>query len=288
MQTLLPGRSARIHAPGRSDVVHDPPARRERGRQARLGVLAGDGHVDVHRVAQRLRRVELLHPDRRARGRAGRCRCRRASARSRGRRARSRRRSRRAWRRSASWTSCTAPRSATAPLLPRHRGDGPRELDVPRLRCPQLAGQPHREPIRRRRSAALRRLEAGHLRDRRGQPRRIDERRDPEDRRRARRGAPPSRRRRRRRGTPASPVRSCVDATRLEWAGHGNLSAHEDRDRRDGCAGPDRLQRERIDVAVAVAVAQHRPAHAATARPVPQRPRRRPARRTSTSSTPTS
>lgn len=35
-------------------------------RHTRLDLLASDGHVDVHRVPERLVRVELLHPDRRA------------------------------------------------------------------------------------------------------------------------------------------------------------------------------------------------------------------------------
>ncbi len=40
-----------------STLVSIPP------REALPGMLASEGHVDVHRVPQRLRRVQLLHPD---------------------------------------------------------------------------------------------------------------------------------------------------------------------------------------------------------------------------------
>jgi hypothetical protein len=45
--------------------VDDAASRGERGRQAGLDVLAGNRHIDVHRVPQRLGLVEILHPDRR-------------------------------------------------------------------------------------------------------------------------------------------------------------------------------------------------------------------------------
>jgi hypothetical protein len=47
-------------------VVDDANPCGQRSRQARLDVLAGNGHVDVHRVPQWLGLVEILHPDRRS------------------------------------------------------------------------------------------------------------------------------------------------------------------------------------------------------------------------------
>ena len=47
-------------------VLDDVTACGERGRQPCLDVLTSDGHVDVHRVLERLVGVELLQPDRRA------------------------------------------------------------------------------------------------------------------------------------------------------------------------------------------------------------------------------
>jgi hypothetical protein len=65
MHTRLPARSARIQPAGASaSSKMRPPAARAAAR--RLDVLASDGHVDVHRVPERLGRVEFLHPDRRA------------------------------------------------------------------------------------------------------------------------------------------------------------------------------------------------------------------------------
>ena len=54
MQTLLPARSARIHAPGAR--CRPRSGRPRRGPpQPHLGVLTRDGHVDVHGMAERLR-----------------------------------------------------------------------------------------------------------------------------------------------------------------------------------------------------------------------------------------
>ena len=43
-------------------VVYDAAACGDRRCHARLGMLAGDGDVDVHRVPERLVRAEFLHP----------------------------------------------------------------------------------------------------------------------------------------------------------------------------------------------------------------------------------
>ena len=66
MQTRLPARSARIQALAGAGLVDDAAAGRQGRGQAVLGLLAGDGDVDVHRVSQRLGGVEVLHPDRRS------------------------------------------------------------------------------------------------------------------------------------------------------------------------------------------------------------------------------
>jgi hypothetical protein len=47
-------------------IVDDAPAGCQSCGQALLGLFAGDGYVDVHRVTQGLGRVEALHPDRRS------------------------------------------------------------------------------------------------------------------------------------------------------------------------------------------------------------------------------
>src|SRR5262245_21401155 len=45
-------------------VVHHVPTGGDRGVATSLRVLASDRDIDVHRVPERLRRVQLLHPDR--------------------------------------------------------------------------------------------------------------------------------------------------------------------------------------------------------------------------------
>src|SRR5215469_2445540 len=47
-------------------LVDDTAARSDRRLETRLDALSPDRHVDVHRVAQWLGLVELLHPDRRS------------------------------------------------------------------------------------------------------------------------------------------------------------------------------------------------------------------------------
>src|SRR5690348_5775906 len=42
--------------------VDDSTARRERGLEPRRDTLARHGYIDVHRVTQRLRGIDLLHP----------------------------------------------------------------------------------------------------------------------------------------------------------------------------------------------------------------------------------
>ena len=66
MHTRLPAAVGEDPARRGVGVVDDAASRGESRRHARLDVLASDGHVDVHRVPERLVRVELLHPDRRA------------------------------------------------------------------------------------------------------------------------------------------------------------------------------------------------------------------------------
>ena len=45
-------------------VMDDASSGSERCRDPALGVLACDGHIDVHRVAEWFVRVQVLHPDR--------------------------------------------------------------------------------------------------------------------------------------------------------------------------------------------------------------------------------
>src|SRR6516162_4231571 len=50
----------------RVGIVNDAATGCQSRCQALLGLIAGDGYVDVHRVTQGLSRVEALHPDRRS------------------------------------------------------------------------------------------------------------------------------------------------------------------------------------------------------------------------------
>ena len=170
------GSTRRVHS-SRPRCARPPPPRPE----ARLGLVVGDRHVDVHRVAQRLRRIQVLHPDRGAlaervdavvvvhrrvaEDRAPEAEVDRIGLGGNGQ---------------LHLLHRAAVRDRAT--LPRHRRDRLRDRDMPRLGAPHLARQLHREPIRRDgQQRPL--LEAGHLRHRRGQARRSDERVDPEDRR---------------------------------------------------------------------------------------------------------
>ena len=65
------------------------------------------------------------------------------------------------------------------------RRDGARELHVQRLQLPDVAGQPHGEAVGGDRQQRPGLLQAGHPRNRLGQPSRLTEGPDAEDRRRA-------------------------------------------------------------------------------------------------------
>ena len=65
IQTRLPARSESVQCEGACARVDDAPTGGDRCREPRLGLLARDRDVDVHRVSQGLGGVDLLHPDRR-------------------------------------------------------------------------------------------------------------------------------------------------------------------------------------------------------------------------------
>ena len=184
MQTRLPARSARIQARRRPRIVDDPAAGGERRREPRLGVLARDRHVDVHRVSQRLRLVEVLHPHRRT-----------VSERVDG---------------VVVGHRVVAEHGAPEADVDRvglggdreldlldggtvgggavragDRGDGPGELDVRRLELPHVAAQTYGQGRVGDREQRTRVGQAGDLDDCRGQPHRLVHRSDTEDGRRS-------------------------------------------------------------------------------------------------------
>jgi hypothetical protein len=160
-------------------VVDDAAAGGKGSRHSRLDVLPSDGHIDVHRMPERLVRVKFLHPDRRAvaervDGVAVSQPCvpedcapetdfDRLGLRS--------------YRQLNLLNSCAV---GEGTLRPRDRRDCPRKVDVTLLQPKHTAAQPHAEMIVGERQKSARTLEAGDVRDRLGKSRRFAERRDAE------------------------------------------------------------------------------------------------------------
>ena len=204
MHTRLPARSARVQCSFDSVTIRPPAASAAANLRA---PVAGHRHVHVHRVAQRLRGVELLHPD-------GRAVAERVDDVVVGeRRVAEDRRPERlvdlvGLRGDGELDLLDRRPVGCCAAGPRDGRDRARKLDVLRFEPPHVAGQPYRQPRAGDGEDGSRAIDAWRRRrsPRRGAPPPPSSRRGTLPSR--RRGAPPSRRRHRPPGTPSSRPRS--------------------------------------------------------------------------------
>ena len=184
IQTRLPARSASVQCDGAWDSSTMRPPAASAACEARRDVLARDRHVEMHRVPQRLGLVELLHPDRRSVS-EGIHRIvvshRRVAEHS----APEADVNRIALRRDRELHLLDGRTIRGRTVRARDCRHGPRELDVSRLELPEVATQPDGEAGIGHREQHARALETRSLRNRLGQARRLAQRSDPKDGRRA-------------------------------------------------------------------------------------------------------
>ena len=143
-------------------------------RQAGLDMLAGNRHVDVHGVPQRLVLVEILQPDRRTMakrvdrvvvGQFGVTEHGAPEADIDGF----------GVRRDSELDFLRTAAIRDDPMLPCDRRDGSRQIDVPRLKPKDAARQPHRELVIGDRDEHTRAVDARHIGHRAGKPGSITE-----------------------------------------------------------------------------------------------------------------